>query len=37
MFEYMKSLEFPVKIAHPNARTAKMIATQLGGHNTEKI
>lgn len=35
MFEYMKSLEFPVKIARPNARTAKMIATQLGGPNGE--
>ena len=37
MFEYAKMLEFPVKIDRPNARLAKMIATQLGGLSTKKI
>lgn len=35
MFHYAKALEFPVKISRPNARLAKMIATQLGGPNGE--
>lgn len=37
MFEYSKALEYPVKIARPNARLAKMIATQIGGLNSKKI
>ena len=35
MFQYEKTLQYPVKIAQPNARLAKMIATQLGGLNTK--
>lgn len=35
MFEYSKALEYPVKIARPNARLAKMIATQIGGPDGE--
>ena len=35
MFEYTKALEYPVKIARPNARLAKMIMSQLGGPNGE--
>lgn len=35
MFMYEKFLQYPVKIAQPNARLAKMISTQLGGPNGE--
>lgn len=35
MFEYSKALQYPVKIARPNARLAKMIITQLGGPDGE--
>ena len=35
MFEYSKMLQYPVKIARPNARLAKMIMSQLGGRNTK--
>lgn len=35
MFQYEKFLQYPVKIAQPNARLAKMISTQLGGPNGE--
>lgn len=35
MFQYEKSLQYPVKIARPNARLAKMIMSQLGGPNGE--
>ena len=37
MFEYSKALQYPVKIARPNARLAKAVMSQLGGHNTKKI
>lgn len=37
MFQYEKSLQYPVKIARPNARLAKAIVSQLGGLNTKKI
>ena len=37
MFQYEKALQYPVKIARPNARLAKMIMSQLGGLNTKKI
>lgn len=35
MFQYEKSLQYPVKIARPNARLAKMIMSQIGGRNTK--
>lgn len=35
MFQYEKALQYPVNIAQPNARLAKMITTQLGGPNGE--
>ncbi|MBQ3940731.1 MAG: manganese catalase family protein, partial [Oscillospiraceae bacterium] len=35
MFEYTKALQYPVKIARPNAKLAKMIMSQLGGPNGE--
>ncbi len=35
MFQYEKTLQYPVKIARPNARLAKMIMSQLGGPNGE--
>ncbi len=35
MFQYEKKLQYPVKIARPNARLAKMIMSQLGGPNGE--
>lgn len=35
MFQYEKTLEYPVKIARPNAKLAKMIITQLGGPDGE--
>lgn len=35
MFQYEKALQYPVKIARPNARLAKMIMSQLGGPNGE--
>lgn len=31
MFQYEKTLEYPVRIMRPNARLAKMIISQLGG------
>ena len=37
MFQYEKALQYPVKIARPNARLAKMIMSQLGGLNAKKI
>lgn len=36
MFQYEKALQYPVKIARPNAKLAKAIITQLGGRNTKK-
>lgn len=35
MFQYEKTLEYPVKISRPNAKLAKMIITQLGGPDGE--
>ncbi len=35
MFDYTKALQYPVKIARPNAKLAKMIMSQLGGPNGE--
>ena len=35
MFQYEKALQYPVKIARPNAKLAKMIMSQLGGPNGE--
>ncbi len=35
MFEYSKALQYPVKIARPNARLAKAVMSQLGGPNGE--
>ncbi len=35
MFQYEKTLEYPVKISRPNARLAKMVITQLGGPDGE--
>ncbi|MBR3046134.1 MAG: manganese catalase family protein [Oscillospiraceae bacterium] len=35
MFQYEKALQYPVKIARPNARLAKMIMSQLGGPDGE--
>lgn len=35
MFQYEKTLQYPVNIAQPNARLAKLITTQLGGPNGE--
>ncbi len=37
MWQYQKTLQYPVKIKQPNARLAKMVITQLGGLNTKKI
>ena len=35
MFQYEKTLQYPVKIARPNARLAKAIMSQLGGPDGE--
>lgn len=35
MWTYDKRLQFPVKIATPNAKTAKIIITQFGGPDGE--
>ena len=35
MFQYEKALQYPVKIARPNARLAKMVMSQLGGPDGE--
>lgn len=35
MFQYEKTLQYPVNIAQPNARLAKLITTQLGGLKTK--
>lgn len=35
MFQYDKKLQYPVKIAHPNPRLAKIILTQYGGPDGE--
>ena len=36
MWTYSKKLEYPVKIAHPNAAAAKVIISQLGGSIEKK-
>lgn len=33
MWIYEKKLQYPIKIANPNAALAKIIITQLGGTN----
>ncbi len=33
MFVYEKKLQFPIKIKTPNAKAAKIIASQYGGAN----
>lgn len=35
MWEYLKQLEYPVRIRKPDARTAKIILSQYGGPNGE--
>ena len=35
MFQYEKALQYPVRVARPNARLAKMIMSQLGGPDGE--
>lgn len=35
MWSYSKKLEYPVKIAHPDAAAAKIIIAQLGGPDGE--
>ena len=35
MFEYSKTLQYPVKIAHPNPRLASIIISQYGGPDGE--
>ena len=35
MFQYQKTLQYPVKIAHPNPRLAQIILTQYGGPDGE--
>lgn len=37
MWTYSKKLEYPVKIARPDAAAAKVIISQLGGPNNNKI
>lgn len=37
MFAYEKKLQYPVCIKRPNAKLAKLVITQLGGPNAEKI
>ena len=37
MWTYSKKLEYPVKIARPDAAAAKVIISQLGGPNSNKI
>lgn len=37
MWTYSKKLEYPVKIARPDAAVAKVIISQLGGPNINKI
>lgn len=37
MWSYSKKLEYPVRIARPNAAAAKVIISQLGGPNCNTI
>ncbi len=36
MFMYEKKLQYPVKVATPNAKLAQVIITQFGGLNGNK-
>ncbi|MBR3802526.1 MAG: manganese catalase family protein [Clostridia bacterium] len=36
MFLYEKKLQYPVKVATPNAKLAQVIITQFGGLNGNK-
>lgn len=36
MFMYEKKLQYPVKIATPNAKLAQVIITQFGGLNGDR-
>lgn len=36
MFVYEKKLQYPIKIATPNAKLASVIITQLGGLDGKK-
>ena len=35
MWEYLKQLEYPVRVRRPDARAAKIILSQYGGPNGE--
>lgn len=37
MFVYEKKLQFPVKIANPNPKLAKIIISQVGGPSCKNI
>ena len=37
MWQYEKKLQYPVRIKTPNAALAKVIISQLGGHNSKKL
>lgn len=37
MWQYEKKLQFPINIKNPNAKLAKIIATQYGGTNIKRI
>lgn len=37
MWAYEKKLQYPVKIANPDPAVAKIVITQLGGPNFNKI
>lgn len=37
MWQYEKKLQYPVKIANPNPALAKVIISQLGGADFEKL
>jgi len=37
MFIYEKKLQYPIKIANPNPRLAKIIISQYGGPDSNKV
>lgn len=37
MWNYQKNLEFPIKITNPNPTMAKLVASQFGGANCNKL
>lgn len=37
MWQYEKKLQFPISIKNPNAKLAKIIASQYGGADLKKI